>query len=91
MKLSELVTTTKGRRATGKLSLDLLKITGKVAVASTAGLVGAIGSAVAHYDPAPWNADKSDWRHNNLTGDWYNCLGEKIDEHGNSINDDQGL
>lgn len=47
MKLSELVTTPKGRRATGKLTLDLLKITGKVAVAGTAGLVGALASAAA--------------------------------------------
>ncbi|MEC8918892.1 hypothetical protein ACUN9V_18955 [Salinicola sp. V024] len=36
MKLSELVTTPKGRRATAKLALDLTKITGKVAVAGAA-------------------------------------------------------
>lgn len=46
MKLSDLWTP-KGRRATGKLSLNLLKITGKVAVAGTAGLVGALASAAA--------------------------------------------
>nr|WP_298411694.1 hypothetical protein [uncultured Halomonas sp.] len=46
MKLSDLCTP-KGRRATGKLSLDLLKITGKVAVAGTATLVGALAVAVA--------------------------------------------
>lgn len=37
--------TPKGRRAVGKLSLDLLKITGKVAVAGTTSLVGALASA----------------------------------------------
>lgn len=46
MKLSDLLTP-KGRRATGQLSLDLLKITGKVAVAGTASLVGALASAAA--------------------------------------------
>lgn len=46
MKLSDLLTP-KGRRATGKLSLDLLKITGKVAVAGTASLAGALASAAS--------------------------------------------
>lgn len=44
MKPSDLWTP-KGRRAVGKLSLDLLKITGKVAVAGTTSLVGALASA----------------------------------------------
>ncbi|QEA39630.1 hypothetical protein FGL86_11475 [Pistricoccus aurantiacus] len=46
MKLSDL-NTPKGRRAAGKLSLDLIKITGKVAVAGTVGLVGMLTGAVA--------------------------------------------
>jgi hypothetical protein len=47
MNLSDLCTP-KGRRATGKLSLDLLKITGKVAMAGTIGLAGALASATKH-------------------------------------------
>lgn len=47
MKLSDLLTP-KGRRASGKLTLDLLKITGKVAMAGTAGLAGALASAAAN-------------------------------------------
>lgn len=49
MKPSDLWTP-KGRRAVGKLSLDLLKITGKVAVAGTTSLVGALASAAATID-----------------------------------------
>lgn len=49
MKPSDLWTP-KGRRAVGKLSLDLLKITGKVAVAGTTSLVGALASAAAKGD-----------------------------------------
>ncbi|WP_110633533.1 hypothetical protein [Salinicola salarius] len=46
MKLTELVTTAKGRKATAKLAWDLGKITGKVAVAGTAGLAATfIGKA----------------------------------------------
>lgn len=57
MKLTELVTTAKGRKATAKLAWDLGKIAGKVAVAGAAGFVGAMANA------SPSNRDESeeDW------------------------------
>lgn len=51
MKPSDLWTP-KGRRAVGKLSLDLLKITGKVAVAGTASLAGGLASAAVATTPS---------------------------------------
>lgn len=52
MKFSKLLTP-KGRRAIGKLSLDLLKTTGKVAVAGTVGLAGALASAATSTNSSP--------------------------------------
>lgn len=52
MKLSELVTTPKGRKATAKLAWDLSKITGKVAVAGAAGLAGTVAQTASEYDPS---------------------------------------
>lgn len=51
MKLTELVTTAKGRKATAKLAWDLGKITGKVAVAGSASLVGAFVGAMGNTEP----------------------------------------
>ncbi|MBZ9559077.1 MULTISPECIES: hypothetical protein [unclassified Modicisalibacter] len=57
MKFTDLFTP-KGRRAVGTLSLDLLKITGKVAVAGSAGLAGALASTAASAKPV--NVDDAD-------------------------------
>jgi hypothetical protein len=62
MKLSELVMTPKGRKATAKLAWDLSKITGKVAVAGAAGFLGAMASgASSHRDEndEDWFADSN--------------------------------
>ncbi|MCG7601797.1 hypothetical protein MHM84_18700 [Halomonas sp. McH1-25] len=45
MKLAELLTTAKGRKATAKLATDITKVTGKVATVGTAGLAGALVNA----------------------------------------------
>lgn len=58
MTLSDLWTP-KVRRATGELSLALLKITGKVAVAGTASLAGALaGAAVSSTTDSSEQEDK---------------------------------
>ncbi|OHZ00183.1 hypothetical protein BC443_10535 [Salinicola sp. MIT1003] len=46
MKLTELVTTAKGRKATAKLAWDLGKITGKVAIAGTSSFAGWAAHAI---------------------------------------------
>ncbi|NRB57516.1 MAG: hypothetical protein HRU39_16300 [Salinicola sp.] len=57
MKLSELVTTPKGRKATAKLAWDLSKITGKVAVAGAAGLGAALYGAAASNSSKPMHSE----------------------------------
>ncbi|NRB54912.1 MAG: hypothetical protein HRU39_02875 [Salinicola sp.] len=60
MKLTELVTTARGRKATAKLAWDLGKITGKVAVAGTAGFLGAMATGYSSHRDEPeedWFAD----------------------------------
>ncbi|MCS2611026.1 hypothetical protein [Halomonas dongshanensis] len=52
MKLTELVTTPKGRKATAKLAWDLSKIAGGVAVAGTVGFIGAIAKSAADSGPS---------------------------------------
>ena len=48
MKLTELVTTAKGRKATAKLAWDLGKIAGKVGIAGASGAAAALVEAAAN-------------------------------------------